>query len=347
MKKFFVSALTVLNFLCASAQEERTNISSTPVDGAAEVATAAVSNNQSAAQEPVQTAQQSAQVAQQAAQAAQQSAQAAQQSAQAAQESAQSAQQSAQSAQQSVQSIQATKPATQPSAQTSSSSASTSSSSSDDYDSDYFASNNEAESTEGDIRNVLGIRAGYCISRVSSYGVYSAAVSGFTVGAMDQIWFGERNVFSEVGLFFVQKGYSLKDFEPSETKINYIELPVLLCHRIGRESLSIAAKAGGFLSVGVSGKLKTFVSENPTVIDLFKSENEFDVFKEGAIGRFDAGVRFGMDIVIKKVLLGCRYDLGLYKIDKKDIIYGDDNLMLGYKNLNNRSFQLLIGINFN
>ena len=34
------------------------------------------------------------------------------------------------------------------------------------------------------------------------------------------------------------------------------------------------------------------------------------------------------------------------KIDKKDIIYGDDELMLGYKHLKNRSFQILAGFNF-
>lgn len=224
---------------------------------------------------------------------------------------------------------------------------SSSSSSSDDFDSDFFASNNASTSSQGEFRNSFGIRFGYTSSRIASSGVYSSAVSGFTVGAVDQIWFGETNVFGEVGLFFTQKGYSLKFFEPSVTKINYIEMPLLICHRIGRETLSITAKAGGYLSCGIKGSLKTKISESPAAIDLFKSEHEYDLFKEGAIGRFDAGVRFGLAIVVRKVMIGCRYDLGLYKIDKKDIIYGDDELMLGYKNLQNRCFQVLMGFNFN
>lgn len=231
--------------------------------------------------------------------------------------------------------------------QQSSSSSASSSSSSDDYDSDFFSSHNESSSNSGEFRNSIGIRFGYTSSKVASLGVYSASVPGITIGAVDQIWFGETNVFTEVGLFFTQKGYSLKYFEPSKTKINYIEVPAMVCHRMGRETLSVTAKAGGYLACGIKGTLKTQVSDNPDAIDLFKEENEFDLFKEGALSRFDAGVRFGLAFVVRKVMVGCRYDLGLYKIDKKDLIYGEDELMLGYKHLQNRSFQILMGINFN
>ncbi|MCQ2189558.1 MAG: hypothetical protein MJZ00_06575 [Paludibacteraceae bacterium] len=221
-----------------------------------------------------------------------------------------------------------------------------SSSSSDDFDSDFFASNNVSSGRDGEYKNVFGLRFGYSSSKVASLGVYTGAVSGFTFGVVDQIWFGESNVFAEVGAFFNQKGYSLKDFEPSETKLNYIEVPAMVCHRIGRESLSITAKAGGYIAMGLSGTLKTFVSEDPSAMDLFREEHKYDVFKEGSLSRFDAGVRFGLAVMIRKVMLGCRYDLGLYDISQKDIIYGDDNLMLGYKNLKNRCFQILMGFNF-
>lgn len=325
MKKIFVSALTVLNLLFASAQEVRTDISFTPVGGAAETTTTTSVENksiesQSAVAAPAQTNPNNVQAAPQQQPATQTSTQTAAQQ-------------------------PSTQTATQQSAEQPQSS---SSSNSDEFDSEFFASNNEASSSgEGQIKNVFGIRFGYSASKVASLGVYSASVSGFTVGATDQIWFGERNVFAETGVFFVQKGYELKDFEPSKTKLNYIEIPALICHRIGRESLNITAKAGGYIACGVKGKLNTYISESPAASDFFLTEHEFDVFKEGAISRFDAGARFGLAFVIRKVLLGCRYDLGLYKIDKNDLIYGDDELMLGYKHLKTRSFQILMGINFN
>ena len=119
-----------------------------------------------------------------------------------------------------------------------------------------------------------------------------------------------------------------------------------MCYRQGRESLNVTYKAGGYVACAVKATLTTEVSDSPVAIDLFKSEHEFDLLKEGALKRFDAGVKFGVDFVVRKVQIGFTYDLGLYKIDKKDLIYGDNELMLGYKQLKNRSFQILAGFNF-
>lgn len=302
MKKFFVSALTVLNFLFASAQEEKMDVTFTPINESTE-------EKANADSEPVET-----KVA-------------------------------ATEEKKSFESEPATQTkAQQPSAQQLDKSSA--SSNSDDFDSDFFASNNETASHDGEVKNVIGIRFGACTSKATSYGVSSAHLYGFTCGAVDQIWFGEKAVFSEIGLFCNEKGYSLKNFEPSQTKLCYLEIPALMCYRQGRESLNMTYKAGGYIACAVHAKLKTKISDSPAAIDLFKSEQEFDLLKEGAIKRFDAGVKFGVDFVIRKVQIGFTYDLGLYKIDKKDIIYGDDSIELGYKQLKNRSFQILAGFNF-
>lgn len=302
MKKFFVSALTVLNFLFASAQEEKMDVTFTPINESTE-------EKANADSEPVET-----KVA-------------------------------ATEEKKSFESEPATQTkAQQPSAQQLDKSSA--SSNSDDFDSDFFASNNETASHDGEVKNVIGIRFGACTSKATSYGVSSAHLYGFTCGAVDQIWFGEKAVFSEIGLFCNEKGYSLKNFEPSQTKLCYLEIPALMCYRQGQESLNVTYKAGGYIACAVHAKLKTKVSDSPAAIDLFKSEQEFDLLKEGAIKRFDAGVKFGVDFVIRKVQIGFTYDLGLYKIDKKDIIYGDDSIELGYKQLKNRSFQILAGFNF-
>ena len=302
MKKIFVSALTVLNLLYASAQEEKMDVTFTPVNESTEVETNVKS-------EPVET------------------------KAVATEE---------------TKSFES-KPATQTVAQqtpTQQPDKTPTSSNSDDFDADFFASNNEEARLDGEIKHVLGLRFGACTSKATSYGVSSAHMYGFTCGAVDQIWFGEKAVFSEIGLFCNEKGYSLKNFEPSQTKLCYLEIPALMCYRQGRESLNMTYKAGGYIACAVHAQLKTKVSDSPAAIDLFKSEQKIDLLKEGAIKRFDAGVKFGLDFVVRKVQIGFTYDLGLYKIDKKDLIYGDNELMLGYKQLKNRSFQILAGFNF-
>ncbi|MEE0085018.1 MAG: hypothetical protein UE068_12425 [Paludibacteraceae bacterium] len=302
MKKIFVSALTVLNLLYASAQEEKMDVTFTPVNESTEVETNVKSElveTKAVATEETKSFE--------------------------------------------------SKPATQTVAQqtpTQQPDKTPTSSNSDDFDADFFASNNEEARLDGDIKNVFGIRFGGCTSKATSYGVSSAHMYGFTCGAVDQIWFGEKAVFSEIGLFCNEKGYSLKNFEPSQTKLCYLEIPGLMCYRQGRESLNVTYKAGGYVACAVHAQLKTKVSDSPAAIDLFKSEQKIDLLKEGAIKRFDAGVKFGLDFVVRKVQIGFTYDLGLYKIDKKDIIYGDDSIELGYKQLKNRSFQILAGFNF-
>ena len=301
MKKIFVSALTVLNLLYASAQEEKMDVTFTPFSENSEADTNVKSEHVET--KTVATEENNSFESRPATQAETQQTQA-----------------------------QLDKTST--------------TSNSDEFDTDFFASNNETERLDGEIKNVLGIRFGGCTSKATSYGVSSAHLNGITIGAVDQIWVGEKNVFSEVGLFFNRKGYSLKEFEPSKTKIYYLELPAMMCYRQGRESLNITYKAGGYVACAVKATLTTEVSDSPAATDLFKSEHEFDLLKEGALKRFDAGVKFGVDFVVRKVQIGFTYDLGLYKIDKKDIIYGDDELMLGYKHLKNRSFQILAGFNF-
>ena len=324
MKKFFVSALTILNMLFASAQEEKMDVSFTPADNNAETSTN-VESTPVESQVIVPEGPKSYEN----------------------EPAAQSATQQAPA----KPAIQQTpvKPAAQKQAiqQKPAQPAPTSTSSkSDDFDSDFFASNNESSNSGGETKNVLGIRFGTCSSKVTSFDVSSGHIFGFALGVVDQIWFGEKSVFSELGLYFTQKGYTLKEFEPSRTRINYLEIPAVMCYRHGRESLNVTYKAGGYVACAINGKLTTEVSESPAAIDVFKSKNEFDILKEGAIGRLDAGLKFGVDFVVRKVQIGFTYDLGLYKFDKKDIIYGDDSLELGYKQLKNRSFQILAGFNF-
>ena len=164
MKKIFVSALTVLNLLYASAQEEKMDVTFTPFSENSEADTNVKSEHVET--KTVATEENNSFESRPATQAETQQTQA-----------------------------QLDKTST--------------TSNSDEFDTDFFASNNETERLDGEIKNVLGIRFGGCTSKATSYGVSSAHLNGITIGAVDQIWVGEKNVFSEVALFINNRGYSL------------------------------------------------------------------------------------------------------------------------------------------
>ena len=121
-----------------------------------------------------------------------------------------------------------------------------------------------------------------------------------------------------------------EEYKPTEDEIKFKE---------EYESLNGTKRSNG----EINKKIEIDRDNNIVYISIDEAS---DLLKEGAIKRFDAGVKFGVDFVVRKVQIGFTYDLGLYKIDKKDIIYGDDSIELGYKQLKNRSFQILAGFNF-
>ena len=183
--------------------------------------------------------------------------------------------------------------------------------------------------------NLLTVRCGGNISTVTSYGVPSSHLGGFWLGLTDHISiYHKQPVYLETGLIFTQKGYKLSGYKDSKTKLNYFELPVMINYRIGNYGLfEVVPTVGGYVSVGVGGKLT------------YEETQQYNVFKEGSLDRLDCGLRLGADVVFGIVSLSFTYDLGFKKIDNFDPIFGDNETLLGYKDIKNKS--LLFGIGFN
>lgn len=183
--------------------------------------------------------------------------------------------------------------------------------------------------------NLLTVRCGGNTSTATSYGVPSSHLGGFWLGLTDHISiYHKQPVYLETGLIFVQKGYKISGYKDSKTKLNYFELPVMVNYRVGKYGyFEVVPTVGGYVSVGASGKLT------------YEEDKKFDVFKEGSLDRLDCGLRLGTDIVFGIVSLSFMYDLGFKKIDNFDPIFGDNETLLGYKEIKNKS--LLFGIGFN
>lgn len=197
-----------------------------------------------------------------------------------------------------------------------------------------------AQESEGSLKkNIVSVKAGVAVSKTLSRGLSTSNIIGYHLCVSDQINLSKTNpLYLETGLAATLKGYKISGYEDSETKLHYLQLPVLLNYHIGYPDRLEFVPFGGFYGgLCLSGKLK-YNEES----DTFK---ELDVFKEGSLNRFDFGAQFGADIVLNRFLIGFVYDLGLLEIDEKDVIYGNDN-RLGYKNLKNRTAIVRVGFKF-
>ncbi|MCQ2200280.1 MAG: PorT family protein [Paludibacteraceae bacterium] len=192
-----------------------------------------------------------------------------------------------------------------------------------------------AKGFKGDIpKNIVCVEAGATTSRVTSMGVPSSHIGGVYAGVFDQISLTDTDpVYFETGLSLTQKGYKLCGFEDSKTRITYLELPLLINYRFGRNGhIEFIPTGGAYFSLGIKGTLEY-------------NDQKIDVFDE-AFNRFDCGAHVGFDVVFWKIAVGVAYEHGFSKFDKKDVVYGDREALLGYKELKNKSLLLKVGVHF-
>ena len=136
-----------------------------------------------------------------------------------------------------------------------------------------------------------GLRLGVAFSTVNSDDQYlngSSAKSGLDIGAVVGLQLGYRSpIFFETGLSYIEKGgdgrYQGDKFSYS---LNYLEVPMVLKYKYDVDrSFSIQPFLGGFMSVGVGGKIKDF-----------GMRQAFSSFDDDAFKRFDGGIRVGCGI---------------------------------------------------
>ena len=184
-------------------------------------------------------------------------------------------------------------------------------------------------------KNVVGLRAGYAASWVTTYGVESSVKSGYTIGLSDEVLLSQRVPFYfETGLNFTAKGYKIQGYDDSSTTFNYLQLPVGINYHIRTgKHVTIEPAAGFYYAFGLFGNREYNGTKSA-------------VFTDGSTSRHDFGYTCGVSASIHKFHLGIAYEAGLYNIDKTDKVYGDNSPMIGYKRIKNNSVIIKLGVNF-
>lgn len=180
----------------------------------------------------------------------------------------------------------------------------------------------------------FGFRVGPSFSRVSSDDVYlngSSMRTGLNIGVVGG-WNMSRfaPLYFETGLFYTEKGGKGKnsiDGSRFTTNLGYLEVPLQFkCIYYVAPNISLQPFAGGYLSLGVAGKIKDFGDR--TAYDSFSDSS-------AAFKRFDGGLRFGCGVGYEMLYLDLTYDLGLANIGHDD-----------FDKASNRTLMLNLGVNF-
>lgn len=133
-------------------------------------------------------------------------------------------------------------------------------------------------------------------------------------------------VYLESGLFYTEKGgKGVLDKKKFTYDLNYLEVPILVKYKYEMDTdLNLVPFAGGYVAMGVGGKIKNFGDRETD--SSFSSEN----FK-----RFDGGLRFGCGIEYQVLYADMAYEFGLANICHSD-----------WDTSKNGCFYINIGVNF-
>lgn len=154
-----------------------------------------------------------------------------------------------------------------------------------------------------------GLRLGVGFATVNSDDRYldgGSMKAGLDIGAVVGVQLGYRSpVYFETGLFYIEKGgqghYNGNKFTYS---LDYLELPLVLKYRVDIDRMfSIQPFVGGYMALGVGGKIKDFGDR--------KAYSSFD---DDAFKRFDGGIRIGCGVQYDFLYAELGYDFGLANI---------------------------------
>lgn len=154
-----------------------------------------------------------------------------------------------------------------------------------------------------------GLRLGAAFSTVNSDDKYldgGSMKTGLNVGAVIGFQLGYRSpVYFETGFSYIEKGgegrYGGSKFTYG---LNYLEMPLVMKYKLRfTPDFSIQPFAGGYVAVGVGGKIKDFGNR--------QAYSSFD--KEG-FNRFDGGIKLGCGVQYQFLYAELGYDIGLANI---------------------------------
>lgn len=146
----------------------------------------------------------------------------------------------------------------------------------------------------------------------------SESISGINLGLVFGWYLGHSPIILEPGVYLSLKGGELNASHNIATKYNMtmLEIPLVLKYDIGLgENAGLQPFFGGFMAVGLGGEAK------------FKDLGEsFDTFGEDGFKSFDAGLRMGCGLAVRRLYFEIAYDLGLVNLPTRsfeDFDYDD------------------------
>lgn len=195
----------------------------------------------------------------------------------------------------------------------------------------YYSSRSYTVSRQGEDNEIYyGLRLGLALGTVNSDDPMldgGSMQAGLNIGGIIGFQLSpSAPVYLETGLFYTEKGgkgyYDKKKFT---FDLNYLEVPIVVKYKYEiDDDLSIQPFAGGYLALGVGGKMKNYGERTAS------SSFSDDYFK-----RFDGGLRLGCGVEYQMLYADLAYDFGLSNISH-DI----------FESSHNGCFYINCGVNF-
>ncbi|EGN56245.1 hypothetical protein PRBRB14_06370 [Hallella multisaccharivorax DSM 17128] len=133
-------------------------------------------------------------------------------------------------------------------------------------------------------------------------------------------------LYFESGLSYTEKG-GKGNYKGSKFtyRLEYLELPLVVKYKYAlTPDIALEPFAGGYLALGVGGKIKDFGER--------EAYSSFSGDERASFRRFDGGLRLGCGASFNALYLGLSYDVGLANVghyDFEDTRTGSLNLNIG------------------
>ena len=156
-----------------------------------------------------------------------------------------------------------------------------------------------------------GLRLGAAFATVNSDDRYldgGSMKTGLNVGAVMGFQVAYRSpVYFETGLSYIEKGgKGICNSGKFTYSLDYLEVPLVMKYMIDLDrDFSIQPYVGGYLALGVAGKIKDF-----------EHRQAYSSFEHEGFQRFDGGIRIGCGVQYDFVYAELGYDFGLANISQ-------------------------------
>lgn len=183
-------------------------------------------------------------------------------------------------------------------------------------------------------KNIIGIRGGLNMANMTSHGILATNRNTFLFGISEQVRITKSiPLYIETGAYLAGKGYRIKGYNDSKTKLLYVQIPIMVnYHLYLNDDIYFEPHLGFYYSYGIHSKRKY-------------EGKKIDVFENGEMKTSDVGICTGLGFTIQKFHMGVKYEIGFFDIAKNNVS-ANYKQKLGYDKLHNKCLSIYIGSNF-